>query len=70
MAFGGHKKENIFATLSMSTNTPKPRQTHITVVHGMRDYSKDPFVLEKLEKARAFIAKNGRPNTSKPKKSK
>jgi hypothetical protein len=54
----------------MSTNTPKPGQSHITVVHGMRDYSNDPFVLEKLEKARAFIAKNGRPKTGKPKKSK
>jgi hypothetical protein len=36
----------------------------------MRDYSKDPFVLEKLERARAFFAKNGVPKTSKPKKSK
>ena len=54
----------------MPKNSPKQWQSHITVVHDMRDYSKDPFVLEKLEKARAFIAKNGRPNTSKPKKSK
>ena len=36
----------------------------------MRDHSKDPFVIEKLEKARAFIAKNGLPKDGKSKKSK
>ena len=54
----------------MPTNTSKQRQSHITVVHDMRDYSKDPFVLEKLERARAFFAKNGVPKISKPKKDK
>jgi hypothetical protein len=45
----------------MSTNVNKKRQSNITVVHGMRDYSKDPLVIEKLERARAFIAKHGLP---------
>ncbi len=36
----------------------------------MRDYSKDPLVIEKLERARAFIAKNGLPKDGKSKKSK
>ena len=54
----------------MSTNIDKKRQSNITVVHGMRDYSKDPLVAEKLERARAFIAKNGLPKGSKLKKGK
>lgn len=33
----------------------------ITVVQDMRDYSKDPFFVKKLESARAFIAKHGLP---------
>jgi hypothetical protein len=54
----------------MSTNIDKKRQSNITVVHGMRDYSKDPLVIEKLERARAFIAKNGLPKDRKSKKGK
>jgi hypothetical protein len=54
----------------MSTKANKKRQSNITVVHGMRDYSKDPLVIEKLERARAFIAKNGLPKDNKPKKGK
>ena len=54
----------------MSANTDKRRQSNITVVHGMQDYSKDPLVIEKLERARAFIAKNGLPKNSKTKKGK
>ena len=54
----------------MSTNANKKRQSNITVVHGMQDYSKDPLVIEKLERARAFIAKNGLPRNSKSKKGK
>jgi hypothetical protein len=46
----------------------KKRQSNITVVHGMRDYSKDPLVMEKLERARAFIAKHGLPKEDKPAK--
>ena len=37
---------------------------------NMRDYSKDPLVIKKLESARAFIAKHGLPEDTKPKKSK
>jgi hypothetical protein len=54
----------------MSANTDKKRQSNITVVHGMQDYSKDPLVIEKLKRARAFIAKNGLPKNSKSKKDK
>jgi hypothetical protein len=54
----------------MSTTATKKHLPGITVVHGMRDYSKDPFVIKKVESARAFIAKNGLPKDSKPKKSK
>lgn len=55
----------------MSQSTRKSSQPNITVVHGLLpDYSKDPFVIEKLEQARAFIAKNGRPNIARSKKPK
>jgi hypothetical protein len=54
----------------MSTNENKKKQSNITVVHGMHDYSKDPLVIEKLERARAFFSKNGLPKDSKPKKGK
>jgi hypothetical protein len=50
--------------------TVKNRQSNITSVHGMRDCSKDPLVVEKLERARAFIAKNGLPKDRKQKKGK
>jgi hypothetical protein len=33
----------------------------ITIDPNMPDYSKDPFVIKKVERARAFIAKNGLP---------
>ncbi len=65
---------NKFITLiqynCMSTNANKKPQSNITVVHGMQDFSKDPLVIEKLERARAFFAKNGLPKTNKPKKAK
>jgi len=54
----------------MTTNPNKKRQSNITVVHGMQDLNKDPLVVEKLERARAFIAKNGLPKDSKSKKGK
>jgi hypothetical protein len=54
----------------MSNNTERKIQPNITIVHGMRDYSKDPLVIEKLERARAFFAKNGLPRNTKPKKGK
>jgi hypothetical protein len=42
----------------------------ITVDPNMPDYSKDPFVIKKLERARAFIVRNGLPKGRKPKKTK
>jgi hypothetical protein len=35
----------------------------ITVVKNMRDYSNDPFVLKKAEKAKAAIKKYGLPKS-------
>ena len=55
----------------MSTTTDKKHLPGITVDPNMRDYSKDPFVIKKAERARAFIAKHGLPkDLDKPKKSK
>ena len=54
----------------MSTVTNKKHLPGITVDPNMPDYSKDPFVIKKLERARAFIAKNGLPKDSKAKKGK
>jgi hypothetical protein len=45
----------------MSPVTNKKHLPGITVDPNMPDYSKDPFVIQKLERARAFIAKNGLP---------
>lgn len=53
----------------MSTTTKKPLPG-ITIDPNMRDYSKDPFVLKKVERARAFIAKHGLPKKENSKKSK
>jgi len=54
----------------MSTTTS--RKTHrpgITVDPNMPDFSKSPFVIKKIEKARAFIAKHGLPESKRsPKK--
>lgn len=50
------------------SESAKKRQSNITVVHGMRDYSKDPLVVEKLERARAFLAKHPLPKEEKPAK--
>ncbi len=54
----------------MNTAKNKKHLPGITVGSDMRDYSKDPFFVKKLEKARAFIAKHGLPKEIKPKKSK
>jgi hypothetical protein len=54
----------------MSNNKERKIQPNITMVHGMQDYSKDPLVIEKLERARAFFAKNGLPKDTKSKKGK
>ena len=39
----------------------------ITVDPNMRDYSKDPFVIKKVERARALLAKYGLPEEPKKK---
>ncbi|HWK05159.1 MAG TPA: hypothetical protein VNS58_16070 [Puia sp.] len=54
----------------MPTTADKKHLPGITVNPNMRDYSKEPFVIKKLERARAFIAKHGLPKDDKPKKSK
>jgi hypothetical protein len=42
----------------------------ITVNPNIPDYSKDPFIIKKVERARAFIAKHGLPKDNKSKKGK
>jgi hypothetical protein len=53
-------------------NTTTSHKTHrpgITVDPNMPDFSKSPFVIKKVEKARAFIAKHGLPEDTRKKKS-
>jgi hypothetical protein len=50
--------------------TTKKGTPGITIDPNMRDYSKDPFVLKKVERARAFIEKHGLPKKEREKKSK
>lgn len=38
-----------------------PKQLNIIVVKEMRDYSNDPFVIKKAEKAAAFLEKHPLP---------
>ena len=64
------KKGNQSCPVSMSKGATKEQLQGITIVHNMRDHSKDPFIIKKVEKARAFIAKHGLPEDDKPKKSK
>jgi hypothetical protein len=46
-----------------------PKQSNITVVKDMRDYSNDPFVIKKAEKAAAFLEKHPLPKEiTQPKK--
>jgi hypothetical protein len=54
----------------MSAAANKKHLPGIIVGSNMPDYSKDPFVVKKVERARAFIAKNGLPKDGKGKKSK
>ena len=48
----------------------KKEENAITIDPNIRDYSKDPFIVKKIERARAFIAKHGLPKEDKPKKNK
>ena len=54
----------------MPATTHKKLESEITVDFNMPDFSKSPFVIKKVERARAFIAKHGLPKEIKPKKSK
>ena len=49
----------------MSIISHKKEEPAITIVHNMRDHSKDPFIIKKVERARAFIAKHGLPKDDK-----
>ena len=51
-------------------NTIKKERPGITIDPNMRDYSQDPFIVKKVERARAFIAKHGLPEDMPGKKSK
>ena len=46
----------------------KQNSTGVTIVKKIRDYSNDPFVKKKAEKAKAFIKKHGLPESLKKKK--
>jgi hypothetical protein len=39
----------------------KEGQLAVSIDPNMRDYSQDPFIVNKVESARAFIAKHGLP---------
>jgi hypothetical protein len=54
----------------MRANTHNKNDRAITVDPNMPDFSKSPFVIKKVEKARAFIAKHGLPKEVKSKKRK
>lgn len=54
----------------MRANTNKKIEGTITVDPNMPDFSKSPFIIKKVEKARAFIAKHGLPKQIKSKKGK
>lgn len=45
-------------------------KSEITVDPNFPDFSKSPYVIKKVERARAFIAKYGLPKEIKPKKRK
>jgi len=54
----------------MPTTADKNHLPGITVDPNMPDFSKSPFVIKKVERARALVAKYGLPKEDKPKKSK
>lgn len=45
----------------MRDRAHKKQESTITVDPNMPDFSKSPFIIKKVEKARAFIAKHGLP---------
>ena len=54
----------------MPSTADKKHLPGITVDPNMPDFSKSPFIIKKVERARAFIAKHGLPKEDKPKKGK
>jgi len=54
----------------MPTTTNRKHLPGITVDPNIPDFSKSPFIIKKVEKARALIAKYGLPKANKPKKEK
>ena len=54
----------------MPTKTKTKHLPGITVDPNMIDCSNSPYILEKVERAKAFIAKHGLPKEVKSKKSK
>lgn len=45
----------------------KAREINVTIVKDMRDYSQDPFVKKKAERAKAFLEKHPLPEMDKKK---
>ena len=54
----------------MPSTTNRKHLPGITVDPNIPDFSKSPFIIKKVEKTRALIAKYGLPKNDKPKKSK
>jgi hypothetical protein len=54
----------------MPTATNRKHLPGITVDPNLPDFSKSPFVIKKVERAKAFIAKHGLPKEVKSKKRK
>jgi hypothetical protein len=52
----------------MSKTAHKKHEPAITVDPNMPDFSKSPFAIKKVERARAFIAKHGLPKKEEAKK--
>ena len=51
-----------------TTPTKKDNSLQVTVVKKIRDYSQDPFIKKKAERAKAFIKKHGLPEDFKKSK--
>ena len=54
----------------MPAKADKKHLPGITIDANMPDFSKSPFIIKKVERARAFIAKHGLPKKGEGKKSK
>jgi len=54
----------------MPTKSNNKHLPGITVDPNIPDFSKSPFIIKKVERARALVAKHGLPKEDKPKKGK